>query len=101
VLIADVERYLSLRHTLGFKLRDASRNLRLFARVAADSGDTHILASTALDWATESPSARAARPFAGCLVPCALPARRGSPSRGTPQPVSRCHSPALAVHLRP
>ena len=57
MLIADVERYLSLRQTLGYKLRDASRNLRSFARVAADSGDTHILASTALDWATKSPSA--------------------------------------------
>jgi integrase/recombinase XerD len=59
MLIADVERYLSLRQTLGYRLRDASRNLRSFARVAADSGDTHILASTALDWATESPSAHA------------------------------------------
>jgi len=56
MLIAHVERYVSLRQTLGFRLRDVSRNLRAFARFAADRGDTHIRAATALAWATEAPS---------------------------------------------
>jgi hypothetical protein len=56
MLIADVERYLSLRQTLGFRLRDVSRNLRAFARFAADRGDTHIRAATAVAWASEAPS---------------------------------------------
>ncbi len=56
MLIAHVERYLSLRQTLGFELRNLSRNLRAFARFAADQGDTHIRAATALAWATEAPS---------------------------------------------
>jgi integrase/recombinase XerD len=56
MLIANVERYLSLRQTLGFTLHDVSRNLRAFARFAADRADTHIRAATAVAWATEAPS---------------------------------------------
>lgn len=56
MLITHVERYLSLRQTLGFKLREVSRNLRAFARFAADRGDTHVRVSTAVNWATEAPS---------------------------------------------
>jgi integrase len=56
MLIVHVERYLSLRQTLGFTLRNVSRNLRAFARFAADRGDTHIRAATAMAWATEAPS---------------------------------------------
>ena len=40
MLVADVDRYISLRQALGFKLRDISRTLRAFARFAADRGDT-------------------------------------------------------------
>ena len=56
MLIALVERYLSLRQTLGFTLRDPSRRLRAFAQFAADQGDTHIRTATALAWASEAPS---------------------------------------------
>ena len=35
MLIAQVERYISLRQTLGFKLRDLAFNLCAFARCAA------------------------------------------------------------------
>lgn len=56
MLTDDVERYLSLRRTLGFKLRNVSGNLRAFARFAADRGDTHVRAATAVAWATEAPS---------------------------------------------
>src|SRR5260370_3667055 len=54
--IADVERYVSLRQTLGYKLRDVSRRLRAFAAFSANKGDTHICASTAEEWATKAPS---------------------------------------------
>jgi integrase/recombinase XerD len=63
MLIAHVERYISLRQTLGYKLRDVSANLRGFAKFADDRGDTCIRVSTALDWATgaSSPHARHVR----------------------------------------
>jgi integrase/recombinase XerD len=59
MLITHAERYISLRRTLGFKLDDVSRNLDAFVRFAADRGDTHIRASTAVDWATETSSPHA------------------------------------------
>jgi len=60
MLIAHVERYISLRQTLGFKLRDLAFNLSAFARCAAGKGETHIRVSTAVEWATagSSPHAR-------------------------------------------
>lgn len=56
MLITQVERYVSLRRTLGYKLRNTSGNLRAFAKFAADRGDTQVRVSTAVDWATEAPS---------------------------------------------
>lgn len=59
MLTAHVTRYVSLRQTLGFKLRGVSRHLHAFARFAADRGDAHIRASTALAWAAGAPSPNA------------------------------------------
>jgi integrase/recombinase XerD len=59
MLIDHVERYLSLRQALGFRLRELSRSLQAFAQFAADRGDTHIRAATAVAWATEASSASA------------------------------------------
>lgn len=59
MLIADVERYVSLRQTLGFKLRDAARNLHAFGRFADARGDTHVRAATVLEWAAAAPTPRA------------------------------------------
>lgn len=59
MLIAHVERYIRLRQTLGYKLRDKSGNLHTFARFAADRGNTHVCVSTALEWAAGAPSAYA------------------------------------------
>ena len=53
MLTVHVERYLSLRQTLGYKLRNTMGNLRAFATFAVERGDTHVRASTAVDWATE------------------------------------------------
>jgi integrase/recombinase XerD len=55
----QVELYISLRQTLGYQLREPAANLRAFARFATERGDTHIRASTALEWATEAPSPHA------------------------------------------
>ncbi|MBV8334092.1 MAG: tyrosine-type recombinase/integrase [Alphaproteobacteria bacterium] len=59
MLIAHVERYISLRQTLGYKLREVAGNLRRFAKFAADRGDARIRLSTAVDWATKAPSPHA------------------------------------------
>ncbi|HWW81989.1 MAG TPA: tyrosine-type recombinase/integrase [Vicinamibacterales bacterium] len=56
MLTAHVERYLHLRQTLGYKLRDATRGLRAFAGFAAARGDTHLRESTAVTWAAAAPS---------------------------------------------
>jgi len=56
MLIAHVERYISLRQALGYKLRDLSGNLNAFARFATGKGDTHVRVSTAVDWATAASS---------------------------------------------
>jgi hypothetical protein len=59
MLIAHVERYISLRQALGFKLRNMSRALRAFARFADARGNVHVRASTAVEWAMEAPSPNA------------------------------------------
>jgi integrase/recombinase XerD len=59
MLTAHVERYISLRQSLGFKLRGAARHLHAFACFAADKGDTHVRTSTAVAWAAEAPSTSA------------------------------------------
>ncbi|MGZ4824814.1 MAG: tyrosine-type recombinase/integrase [Terriglobales bacterium] len=63
MLITSANRYISLRQTLGFKLRELSLNLNAFARFAAERGETHIRIATAVAWATEgsSPHARYVR----------------------------------------
>ena len=60
MLTTHVDPYLSLRQGLGFKLSNAVRHLHAFAGFASARGDTHIVASTAVDWATAalSPNAR-------------------------------------------
>ena len=58
-LTAHVERYVSLRQALGFKLRDVARELRAYARYAEARGDTWVRLSTAADWAEQAPSPRA------------------------------------------
>jgi integrase/recombinase XerD len=50
MLIDDVERYLALRRSLGFKLDKVAANLRAFAVFATNRGDTHVSAATAVEW---------------------------------------------------
>jgi integrase/recombinase XerD len=56
MLIDHVERYISLRQTLGYKLDGLERNLRGFAKFAADRGEAHVRVSTAEDWAAGASS---------------------------------------------
>jgi integrase len=52
MLTAHVERYIALRRSLGFKLRDPARHLQSFAHFATERGETHIITATAVAWAT-------------------------------------------------
>lgn len=56
MLVAHVERYISLRQTLGYKLDGLARNLRGFASFAADRGEAYIQVSTAEEWAAGASS---------------------------------------------
>ena len=56
MLTDHVERYIALRQALGFKLRSVSGRLHVFARFATARGDSHIRASTVVDWAAQAPS---------------------------------------------
>ena len=52
MLTEDVDRYVALRRTLGYKLRKAARHLQAFARYADERGETHVRAATVLSWVT-------------------------------------------------
>jgi integrase/recombinase XerD len=56
MLIDDVERYVTLRRSLGFKLRKTSAHLASFAKYATSVGDSHVRRDTALEWAAATSS---------------------------------------------
>ncbi len=60
MLMADVDRYLTLRRAVGFKLRNTTGMLRSFATRAAERGEPHVRSQTAIEWASEgsTPSQR-------------------------------------------
>jgi hypothetical protein len=49
MLSGDVDRYIALRRTLGYKLRKPERYLRAFAEYATSRGEVHIRTATVLD----------------------------------------------------
>jgi integrase/recombinase XerD len=51
MLTEDVERYLALRRSLGYKLVLFDARLRSFARFAVGAGDTHVRVNRAFQWA--------------------------------------------------
>ncbi|MGE3284342.1 MAG: tyrosine-type recombinase/integrase [Alphaproteobacteria bacterium] len=59
MLIDDIERYLALRRSLGFKLEQVAEYLQSFACFAAARGEHHIRAQTAIEWAQTAPTAGA------------------------------------------
>lgn len=67
---ADVTRYLTPRGALGYKLDDAERYLRAFARIAAERDEDHFRAATVLTWLL--PAAEAQTPWR--IVACFMQA---------------------------
>ena len=64
MISADLDRYIALRRTLGYKLTKTEAELRAFARHVDERGDSHIRASVALAWVTaacRTPAARSKR----------------------------------------
>jgi hypothetical protein len=59
-LCQAVEDYLSLRHSLGFKLRCPGALLRKFAAFAEAKGAEYVTLSLALEWATRPPAQKPA-----------------------------------------
>jgi integrase/recombinase XerD len=59
MLIDDIERYLALRRSLGFKLEQAGEYLGLFTAFADARGERHIRAQTAIEWAQTASTAGA------------------------------------------
>jgi integrase/recombinase XerD len=56
MLMPAVDTYLAVRRAAGFALVPIEGYLRHFARFATAHGDTHVVASTAIAWATMAPS---------------------------------------------
>lgn len=61
MLSGDVDRYIALRRTLGYKLRKPARHLRAFAGYAASREEEHVRAATILTWATAAGRTQQAR----------------------------------------
>jgi len=61
VLSENVDRYIALRRTLGYKLRKPARHLRAFAGYAASRGETYVRTTTVLAWVTASGRTQDAR----------------------------------------
>lgn len=56
MLMTQVDRYLAIRRAAGFALVPIEGYLRHFARFATARGETHVVATTAIAWATLAPS---------------------------------------------
>lgn len=54
MLTSDIDRYLALRRAAGFKLLDAERLLRSYARFASKRREQHVRIDTALEWSLPS-----------------------------------------------
>jgi integrase/recombinase XerD len=56
MLMQAVDTYLDVRRPVGFALGPIESYLRHFARFATARGDTHVVTTTAIDWASLAPS---------------------------------------------
>lgn len=52
-----INRYVELKHAMGFKFRNQNCLLQHFAAFAEQQGDTYVRCKTALEWAKQAPSA--------------------------------------------
>ena len=55
-LMKDVEKYIALHQTMGFKFKQQSYQLRNFAIFATERGESMVTSQSAVDWAKEAPS---------------------------------------------
>ena len=55
-MLKAIEAYLDLRRVTGFAMSNAEYLLKSFAAFAAERGQTHVQAQTAIDWAALGPS---------------------------------------------
>ena len=55
-MLKAIEAYLALRRATGFAMLNAEFLLKSFAAFAAERGQTHVHAQTAIDWAARGPS---------------------------------------------
>jgi len=58
MLSQDVERYVTLQRTLGYKFGQQSRSLKHFADYAVAHGDEFVRVERVLAWAAQTPSAQ-------------------------------------------
>jgi len=84
MLIDDIERYIALRQSLGFKLQKPARQLRSFARFAMPRGESHIRAATAVAWAATAPTPEARHRWLGYVVRLARFLRAEDPAHEIP-----------------
>ena len=56
MLTTEVKRYLILRETLGYKMKEVRRHLLSFARFADEKGETHVRSQSVVAWAEQAPS---------------------------------------------
>src|SRR5262249_3907434 len=84
MLIDDIERYIALRQSLGFKLQKPARQLRSFARFAMARGESHIRAATAVAWAATAPTPEARHRWLGYVVRLARFLRAEDPAHEIP-----------------
>lgn len=61
MLSGEVDRYIALRRTLGYKLRKPARHLRAFAGYATSRRETHVRTATVLAWVTAAGRTQEAR----------------------------------------
>ncbi len=84
MLIDDIERYIALRRSLGFKLQKPARHLRSFARFVTERGESHIRGATAGAWAAAAPTPEARHRWLGYVVRLARFLRAEGPADEIP-----------------
>lgn len=84
MLIDDIERYIALRQSLGFKLQKPARQLRSFARFAMERGERYVSAATAVAWAAAAPTPEARHRWLGYVVRLARFLRAEDPAHEIP-----------------
>jgi hypothetical protein len=100
MLMDDIERYVALRRSLGFKLKKPSRHLRSFARFAAERGEHHIHAATAVAWAAAAPTPEARHRWLGYVVRLARFLRAEDPAHEIPPAFRHAEIAASSLYLR-